>query len=671
MSISAWFTGNTATGYIALSDDNDRNRINTRKRNLALAAAIAVGVVIITVGMFHDYRWHDGIYRPLPGRGRHGGIHHGGSHHGGISNLWSKQLLLSFDDNSDIGKPAHGSQKVEDVFQVYAPPEDIGELVLNKTLIDNYVFDNSYGKPFVVSYTAPDQEFTHVRLTLNATTYGRQFDRLAQVYLGGSEIWRTSTAEPGHRNISFSYVKDVSKYASLFKTSDIDFTFALNNIVDEVYTGPITVSLSAQYFNVPETRSTSVAELLKKDVTSPDQVIAIAPPTGLSWSAPSQKISTKLPALPKDAARVVVDVFASGNADEEFWYSHLLDPYSDWFPNGANEFGKHGPTRLVEVHINGVLAGVAIPFPVIYTGGYSPPLWSKIVGTNTYDVPSYQIDITPFLPYLWSESGSAISLRVVNGDKSESAKTLISEDWIVSANVLVWQVPGVQGSGVSDIPKNKDSLTRIVSPRYDSRVSQIIAFSDSISTSARLEYIGTDGEKEDLTVGWQQKLALSNVQSVSNGGDKHEIVFSSSTANKLVVDDDFEAVNAQFKESHGLVLNLKYDSFEDSFKISYVRGVSTNDALGLTSAGQNGTSAFAFTGPRQVSGHGDLETNYTRQSYITDEKYHRHVRAANGSVLFDHVDCSKPGLYSVDSVSPIESLIQLDGLDLSFFASNE
>lgn len=38
--------------------------------------------------------------------------------------------------------------------------------------------------------------FNRVTFNLTVTSRGRQFDRLAIVYLGDIEIWRTSTAEP-------------------------------------------------------------------------------------------------------------------------------------------------------------------------------------------------------------------------------------------------------------------------------------------------------------------------------------------------------------------------------------------------------------------------------------------------------------------------------------------
>lgn len=76
-------------------------------------------------------------------------------------------------------------------------------------------FGNSYGVPFVGeawwdafyylhalirvigSYTPPSNcSFNRVVLNLTVTVAGTQFDRLGAMYLGDTEIWRTTTSEP-------------------------------------------------------------------------------------------------------------------------------------------------------------------------------------------------------------------------------------------------------------------------------------------------------------------------------------------------------------------------------------------------------------------------------------------------------------------------------------------
>lgn len=85
----------------------------------------------------------------------------------------------------------------------------------------------------------------------------------------------------------------------------------------------------------------------------------------------------------------MVDIFASGNANEEFWYMNFL---------GDSDSPTDTPARVVTLNIDDDPVGAVLPFPVIYTGGFAPGLWIPVVGVNAYDVPSYRIDVTPICP---------------------------------------------------------------------------------------------------------------------------------------------------------------------------------------------------------------------------------------------------------------------------------
>lgn len=80
-----------------------------------------------------------------------------------------------------------------------------------------YSFANSYGRPFVGPYSPPDCDFNRVVLNFTSRSIGRQFDRLAVMYLNDTEVWRTSTAEPTPTGIFWNYKKDVSEYVSLWR----------------------------------------------------------------------------------------------------------------------------------------------------------------------------------------------------------------------------------------------------------------------------------------------------------------------------------------------------------------------------------------------------------------------------------------------------------------------
>jgi hypothetical protein len=553
---------------------------------------------------------------------RHRGHTYHHRHHG----RWHKYAY------TDVHHMSFSNDSAVQVFEVTGPLPDLGPAVDSQMLVDQHVFANSYNHPFVTEYTPPSTSFTHVRLTLDAWTYGKQFDRLAHVILGGTEVWRTSTAEPGRKNITFGYTKDVSAYSALFKRSGQNLTVVLNNIVNNIYSGPITVSIKAEYFQVAARSPTTntIAEAIIGNQNSADDIIALSPPDGLTWSTPSQNIHYSLPAVARNSTRVVLDVVASGNADEEFWYSHLQDPYSGYFP--GTEFGKHGPNRVIEVFVDERFAGYALPFPIIYTGGYAPQLWAPIVGQKAYDVPSYQVDLTPFLPLLW-EGGANISLKVSNGRKGNE-RYHIGEDWIVSASALIWQMAGIEGHGTIEPSNNKDNSVEVNLPRRGKSLSQILDYNTRVRTSATLSYKHTSGI-EHITVSWSQKGNYANVQKVADGGNVHDVVVSTSSSDALVVNDQLTVEASKKNTAYAMVLSTKFTPDIKRLDVAIARSYGLKDNSIDIRSGQNGTASVVFTGPRQVVGFGSTESNYTQIIAGSDVVYNRHARADNDTLTFD------------------------------------
>lgn len=68
-------------------------------------------------------------------------------------------------------------------------------------------------------------------MNFTATSAGRQLDRLALLYLGDTEVWRTSTAEPRLApGIIWTYWKDMTPYLSMWKTKQ-KVIFDLPNLI--------------------------------------------------------------------------------------------------------------------------------------------------------------------------------------------------------------------------------------------------------------------------------------------------------------------------------------------------------------------------------------------------------------------------------------------------------
>lgn len=99
-------------------------------------------------------------------------------------------------------------------------------------------FAFSYNDPFVANYTPPDCEFNRVVINFTAVSVGRQYDRLAIMYLGDIEVWRTSTAEPTiPPGIRWVYLKDMTQFLSLWKQPQT-LIFDLGNLVSTSLSNP-------------------------------------------------------------------------------------------------------------------------------------------------------------------------------------------------------------------------------------------------------------------------------------------------------------------------------------------------------------------------------------------------------------------------------------------------
>lgn len=127
-----------------------------------------------------------------------------------------------------------------EVKQPYVPPrKDLHSPACRQTIVQ-HVFGNSYGSPYVGTYSPPANcSFTTTILDLSVTSQGRQYDRLALLYLDDNEIWRTSTAMPIRSGIYWSYQKDVSVFHSLL-SEEKKLIFSLDNVIQgDLYTGSV------------------------------------------------------------------------------------------------------------------------------------------------------------------------------------------------------------------------------------------------------------------------------------------------------------------------------------------------------------------------------------------------------------------------------------------------
>src|ERR1700761_2147698 len=111
-------------------------------------------------------------------------------------------------------------------------------------------FANSYGAPFTGTVAPPAAcpgPWAKVVMDWTGSVAGRQYDRLAGVWLGGAEIFRTSTPEPDPAGISWHVAKDISAFIPLLSKTE-PLVADLGNIVDSTYTGVYHMTMTFTYY---------------------------------------------------------------------------------------------------------------------------------------------------------------------------------------------------------------------------------------------------------------------------------------------------------------------------------------------------------------------------------------------------------------------------------------
>jgi hypothetical protein len=156
----------------------------------------------------------------------------------------------------------------------------------------------------------------------------------------------------------------------------------------------------------------------------------------LSLSDDNTTVSIQFPMNVKAAT---VSILASGNGAEEFWYTNVPSEYVNTFPENPGWLYAYSPFREIQLLIDGNLAGVSWPFPLLFTGGVDPGLWRPIVGIGAYDLPTFEIDIAPWLPLLCDGTPHTFGLKVVGFDSAVAENIgTVGDNWYVTGVVFIW-----------------------------------------------------------------------------------------------------------------------------------------------------------------------------------------------------------------------------------------
>lgn len=248
-------------------------------------------------------------------------------------------------------------------------------------------------------------------------TAGRQFDRTAIIHLGGVNLYYGTTMEPRRAIAPAWHVeRDVTDYAALLTRPGAGEVL-IANVVNETYTGRLTASARLLFYPASAGAPAPAAPQIVQPISD-----------GLAKLSKDQDRLARSVVLPANVERLVLDVIAQGQADDEFWYDCVPDSLA------SEKEGRcgGGAFRQVEVFVDGQRAGLAALFPWIFTGGINPYLWFPVPAPETLNFTPSRIDLTPFAGLVNDGRPHRIEVAVPG----------VRNYYLVTATLLAWRDEG-------------------------------------------------------------------------------------------------------------------------------------------------------------------------------------------------------------------------------------
>ena len=303
--------------------------------------------------------------------------------------------------SASIGAPAAGQtaprpigNAVVELSPPLARPSDPSCTV---TLFDRREFQGD--EPLPLAYRPPaDCPGPWRKVVLEAdfdVSTGTQFDRSADLTLGGATLFLGTTMEPGDTCAPhWQVARDVTDYAALLRTPT-DGRATLVNYLDKDHDAHVHWGARLVFY--------------AGEAPAPD-VVVLPVTAGLARLDPQKPLVSRTIRFPRNLTSLAIDLFAIGQEREEFWY--------DCAPGNLaqrNIFGPppcDAPYREVEVRIDGRLAGVRSVQPDIFTGGINPGLWRRVPALRALNLPPARVDLTPFAALLNDGQPHVIALAM-------------------------------------------------------------------------------------------------------------------------------------------------------------------------------------------------------------------------------------------------------------------
>ncbi len=362
-------------------------------------------------------------------------------------------------------------------------------------------FANSYGQPFTGTVAPPAAcpgLWSKVVLNWSGTVAGRQYDRLAGVWIGGAEVLRTSTPEPDDDGIAWHVDKDVTAFTPLLRTAQ-PLVVDLGNIVDGTYTGVYHMTLTLTYYRADHRNPAPAVA---------DQVLPLSGDSpGWYGLAPGGSASKSV-LLPRNLVSVRMEVYARGGGCDEQWFDAVP---SDLAAQDPDYLCGGGPYREVRVAVDGRPAGLAQPYPVVYSGGIVPTLWRPIPAVDQFLTLPYEIDLTPFVGALVDGRPHTVTMTPYGA----------ADTWTVDGTLFLdtdHHASRTSGALTADTLSAAPDPSVTERPRTDGGTDVHVAADRDWATQG---YVDTSAGR--ITTRVEQHTAYTNDDTVTDGG-AHQVV---------------------------------------------------------------------------------------------------------------------------------------------------
>jgi hypothetical protein len=478
------------------------------------------------------------------------------------------------------------------------------------TLFQNFDFDDFNPRPF--NYTPPagcPGPWAAVVFEADwSVDPGVQYDRTANIWIAGANIFFGTTAEPSQNFMRTWHTEsNLTEYSPLFSVAQSG-QVTLGNLVNNQYTSHYHGSAYLQFY--------PLAQGQNPPATASVLLPLSAGPTGgtVTLNTPSDQMAGTF-TMPTNVEAAYLDVFAQGQSGDEFWYTCAPnDVAGELFSCGNTSF------REAEVTIDGTPAGVAPIYPWIFTGGIDPFLWQPIPGVHTLNFEPYRVDLTPFASVLSNgqQHTVAVSVYNANGYFSATANLLLYQDSgstqitgavttntinppdpnitenITALPAIVWGTLGL----TSDRGFTVEGFVNTSQGRVDTKVVQSIDFSN-----AQKYYVRTDGSIDDQYVGQSTTISSNTTTTAGSNVTTNSKQYSW----PLTLSYDYRANPAggfqQFSELHQGFTKTELIKLNGTatYSSSYSDAVSPTDTLIVDGSGNATTEGQASAETYQYS----------------------------------------------------------------------